>query len=510
MKKLGLLGLVLMFVALIMVPANADGVAVGDGKPLTLKLDVDAPWAFRSRDVNVFHNACGLALNKTQQSDFVMAPLVSLTTEWALKDKVTAIVQLENVRLQTTAAGGTVDNAEFGSGLNIAPIFRQAYLKVEDFVADKLAMSYGVQPLKLTLRKGEGAFFMDVSYSLSPSLMMPLDMQIANRAATVRGYGEFSGFNFKYGNAAADNYEVGFFFGNTGEFPVVTRPVPAVTDGLRNEDRLLGFTLTYKLAGEDNAVKAIVAQSSNSFTEMNIMTIGVGADYFGAMPNKVLEIYGEAYMQSGTASNNGVKADGVTPCDVDQAAMAYRIGAQYNLAHDLKPTFGLSYWFVDGGDDSVRYKAGSTKYTENNHFVSYENSQSTLILEDNVYGLNLNSNYTAIKVEAGITTNFNFDRQGEPEPLHVKLLLGSFTLNKVPYMAIADPVTGKSKTNSALGTEIDVVATLEATKNLSLSLGLGMLSGGDFFGSVRFTDAAGKATKFDSMNMVVLDRKSVV
>jgi len=501
MKKLGLLGLVVMFVALAMIPAGAEGVSIKEeGKALTLKLDVDAPWAFRSKDINVFHNAAGVGLNAAQESDALMTPLVSLTTEWALKDKVTAVVELANLRLQLGAVGGTgtLDNAQYGAGQNITTGFRQAYIKVEDFIADKLTMNYGIQPLKLTLRKGEGAFFADVSYSLSPSLKVPLDISVAARSTTTRGYGEFSGLNFKYGNAAADNYDVGFFYGVTVEFPTA--------GGLRFEDRLLGFTFTYKLSGEDNVIKAVVAQASNAWTEMNALTIGVGADYFGAMPNKALEIYGEVYMQSGTASNAGWTATGAQ-ADVDQAAQAYRFGAQYNFAQDLKPYVGLSYWFLSGGDDSARYKAGSAKYTENNHFVSYENSQSTLILEDNLYGLNLDSNYTAIKVEAGITTSFKLDKSGEASPLYVKLLLGQFSLNKEPLMTAADPKTGLFTTDDGLGTEIDIVATLEATKNLSLSLGLGMLSGGDFFGSVRFTNAAGGTDSFDSMTMVIFGAK---
>jgi hypothetical protein len=494
-----------------MIPAGAEGVSIKEeGKALTLKLDVDSPWAYRSKEINVFHNAGGKNMNASQESDALMAPLFVLSSEYALKDKVTAFVQLCNVRLAYNAAGCTYnENADFGGGWNMTPQFSQAYIKVEDFITEKLAMSYGIQPLKLTLRKGEGAFFMDTTFSLTPSRISPVDSDVAARVAiSNRGYGEFSGLSFTYGNAAADNYDVGFFYGVTGEFPAAA--------GLRNEDRLLGLTLTYKLAGEDNVVKALLTQMSNSFTEMSIMTLGIGADYFGAMPNKALEIYGEFYTQSGTASNQGFTVAkpfvaGVDNEDVDQSASAFRVGAQYNFAQDLKPYVGLSYWTISGGDDSQTYnKNGVAKYTENNHFISYENANSTMILEDNLYGLNFNSNYTAIKVEAGITTSLKIDKSGEESPLHLKLLMGTFSLDEAPCISGKGPdgILGNGDdavitADDGIGTEIDIVATLEATKSLSLSLGLGMLTGGDFFDNVEFNSRAGKLTSFDSMKMVM-------
>jgi hypothetical protein len=475
---------------------------------------IDLSNTYRSQEVNTFLNGC------LTTSDFVMYPLVTIDTRFDLKSKVTGFIRFGNYG--GSILGGTAANSQFGSGLNIQPMVKQAYIKVNEFISPKLAMTYGIQDINFTLRKNEGAFFMHPAAALSFSNAFTaaggiFDSDMANRVPRVRGLGEYSGFVFDFGSMKDDNYAACVFWGKTME--TVVAPGTAAVSGKRNEDLLFGANVTYKLSGDNNVVKAILAQMANEVFGMSIMTLGVGADYFGAVPN--LEIYGEAYTQSGTLTKFGNKATG-QQTDVEQSAMAYRLGGKYDFANNpLKPWAGLSYWFVDGGDDSATYKLASTKFTSSNHFVSYEDTQSTMILENNLYGLNLNSNYTAIKIEAGITTSLTLG--GEKSDLDLNLLLGSFTMNTVPYVENAGPngylfnaVTNPAdvddtfpKTKAGIGTEIDIVATLHYTENLSFKLGLGMLSGSAFLKSIDVDDLNNTASRkdndnFDSMTMVTL------
>jgi hypothetical protein len=499
MKKIGL---ILMLVTMV-----TGGVLAEMPAGFSLSGSIDAPSTFRSKELNTFLNGGQLTT-----SDFMLSPLVTLDTKFETKGKVMGAIQFQNRRLAVTT--GTLNPAQFGGGLNINPSVTQAYIKVSEFFSPKLAMTYGIQDLNLTLRKGEGAFFMHPAGALTPSAQMPLDLQTAFESAffftatsgdRAKGVSEFSGFAFDYGSVKDDNYAVNFFYGKTMETVVAA-------GAKRNEDLLLGANVSYKLPGENNILKVLLAQMNNASTNMSIMTFGVGADYFGAMPN--LEIYGEVYNQSGTFNNNGNTAAG-TPTDVDQVAMAMRLGAKYDFANNpMKPWAGFSYWSLSGGDDSFWYKNNSVKYTENNHFVSYEDSQSTLILEDQTWGLNVNSNYTAIKLEGGITTSLTLG--GEKSDLDLKLLFGTFSLNSAPYvctagvdgfMKTADDAIAKAK--KGLGTEIDIVANLHYTENLSFTLGLGMLSGSDFFGKLDVDNTnSGGTTKdsdnFDSMTLVTL------
>jgi hypothetical protein len=365
---------------------------------------------------------------------------------------------------------------------------------VEEFISSKLTMTYGAQDLKLTLRENEGAFFLDVSESNTPGGFQALDGAVATRAARVRDTVEYSGFVFNYGSLKDFNYQVDVVWGVTLE-----------TGAARTNDKLTGVNVSYKLPGEKNVAKVLLAQISESSVNRSIMDIGLGVNYFEAVPN--LEIYFEYHTQSGTLANNGVNAAGQAT-NVDQVASAYRIGGRYDFVDNpLKPYVDFSMWNLTGGNDSATYKSGSTKYTENNHFVSYENCQSTLILEDHLLGLDLDSNYNAIKIEAGITTSLGLG--GASLPLHVKMLLGQFSLNSEPWTV--DPVLGAVKTDSGLGMEIDVLATLEYNENTSFVVGLGMLSSAKFFGSVRYADPTptnpAATESFDSMTLFMFGAK---
>jgi len=500
MKKIGLLTLSLMLIALVTGGALAE-IPAG----FNLSGGIDAPYTYRSKEINTFLNGADLTT-----SDFLLSPLITVDTKWDLKGKVTGFVRFENRRLDAVAGSGTGDNVDFGGGDVIDPAIKQAYIKVSEFISPKLTMTYGIQDLNLTLRKGEGAFFMHPAAAASPSTTLPLDMDVARRFNRNKDFTEYSGFVFDFGSVKDDNYAATVFWGKTMETAVAA-------GAKRDADLLAGVNVAYKLPGENNILKVLLAQINNPGDNLGIMTIGVGADYFGAMPN--LEIYGEVYMQSGTVGKDTTAGNTTFGDDVDHSAMAYRIGGRYDFANNpLKPWASLSYWYLGGGDDSRLYKGGTApaKYTENNHFISYEDFPSTLILEDNLWGLNLNSNYTAIKIEAGITTSLTLG--GEKTDVDLKLLIGMFTLNEVPYVWNSGPNkiynngTGDDvyeKTDDGLGTEIDIVATLKYTENLTFTLGLGMLSGGDFFGSINIDDqAAPTATKhlddesFDGMTMV--------
>ncbi|MBI4834954.1 MAG: hypothetical protein HY811_09085 [Planctomycetes bacterium] len=501
MKKLGLVVLSIMLVGLVAGSSLADVPA-----SFSLSGDVELPTAYRSKEINTFHNGA------LSHSDTILTPLITINTKWELAEKVTAIVQFENRRVSAlndagAAATGTASNVDLGGADNISPAIEQAYIRVGEFFSPKLTMSYGIQDLKFTLREGEGAFFMDVSEAQTYSVWLPMDSQIAANAATARGVSEFSGFLFNYGSLKDDNYQVDFMYG-------VTRQ----TGAARANDNLVGVNVAYKLPGEKNVLKVLIAQMNNPDTNggaalntgLNAMTIGFGVDYFGAVPN--LELYFEYYNQTGTLSNIGVNAAGQV-ADVDQVASAYRLGGRYDFVDvSVKPYVDLSMWNVSGGDDSNAYKSASVKYTENNHFISYENSQSTMILEDSLYGLDLDSNYNAIKIEAGIKTSLKLG--GNSMPLNLKMLIGQFTLDTPPFTNTAGPdgllLTGDDvakAADDALGMEVDIKATLKYSDNVDFVLGLGMLSGGDFFDSIAFTNPtptnAGAYETFDSMTLLM-------
>ncbi|MFA5794470.1 MAG: alginate export family protein [Candidatus Brocadiia bacterium] len=463
MKKIGLLVLVMVFVLGLSVQAGVStGKEASSAKEITINGSFDNTMV--SRDSGVTSVLDCMPAPGKQASDLFWSPLITLNFGVDVGDKVTALVQLQNRRLD--AALGTTANVDFFGGDNIEMAVEQAYIQVEKLIIEELTLKYGGQSLKFSAREGGDAFFMDTNNSR----IMALPYTEANIykvvGALAKDTCEFGGFRFDYGSLKNNNYKASFYWGVVNE---------SLTG--RADERLTGLAGWYKIPGGDprNIATGTISKTFNEGTKLSIQTIGVGGNYFGSMPN--LELYGEYYTQSGDFS-----------ATVDQASSAYRIGGKYDIKNEkLKPYVDVSYWYLSGG--------GST--TKNKNFMSYENVQSTMILEDNIWGLDIDSNYKVLKMEAGLTHKLDVDKDGTAEPLNVKLLFGTFSL-------VADPAskTAGQTVSKNLGTEIDVVATLHFNKSLSFTLGYATLSGGDFF-----TSAGGYGVKEDSMQMIVLDSK---
>ncbi|MEW6027208.1 MAG: hypothetical protein AB1599_07935 [Planctomycetota bacterium] len=459
MKKIGLL----VAVAFVIAAANlldagqvvTDQTATG-AKQIKVSGEMEIPMV--SRDAGVNSVLDGVPGPATQDGDTTWSPLITLNLEAALGDKITGLIQLQNRRLD--AGVGTGANVDFLGGDNVDPAVKQALVKLEKFIIQDLTFTYGLQGLKTALRDGEGAFFLDTGYSSSNvfngSLTQPNPSGGWKRS---KNFGEFGGLRFDYGSLKNSNYQGMLFIGKVAE-------TATGLDALHNDTSLNGAIVWVKLPGDDNLANLMLTQLNNPKTERAIQTIGLGANY-KAMPN--LGTYLEYYNQTGDSA-----------AGVSQSASAYRAGVKYDVKHNLNPYVDLSYWYLSGGGTA----------TKNNNFVSLENVKSTMILEDEVFGLDLDSNYTAIKLETGVTTKIDLDKDGSPEDVKVKLLFGQFTLSDQP-----NSMTG---VDDSLGTEVDLVVTLQYNPSVSFTLGYATLSSGGFF-----TDPATYNADEDSMQMVV-------
>lgn len=463
MKKIGLLLVAVAFV-IAAVPDATSGLNAGQvvteqsatgAKQIKVSGEVEMPMVSRNAGVNSVLD--GMAGPATQDGDTLWSPLITLNIEAALGDKISSFIKLQNRRLD--AAVGTGANVDFLGGDNLDLAIKEAFIKLEKFIVQDLTFTYGLQNLKATLREGEGAFFLDTGYASSNGINGFLTEPNGATWNRSKDTTEFGGLRFDYGSLKNSNYQGMLFVGKVSE-------TATGLDQLHNDTTFNGAIVWYKL-GEDKVLNVLVTQLNNPKTEMAIQTIGLGANYNGAMPN--LGAYAEYYNQTGDAT-----------ATIAQSASAYRAGVKYDVQHQLKPYVDLSYWFLSGGGSA----------TKNNNFVSLENVKSTMILEDEVFGLDLDSNYTAIKFEIGVTTKVDLDKDGSPEKLKVKLLLGQFSLSDQP--------AGLTGVKDSLGTEIDLLLTLQYNPSVSFTLGYATLSGGKFFTDPDTYDAAK-----DSMQMVV-------
>jgi hypothetical protein len=466
MKKVGLCLLIAMLVITLVGTTNAQGVKLGgkadSAKEITISGELDLNTV--SRDSGLTSALDGTPAPGKTKSDSFITPRITLDFDIDVGDKVAGFLRLAT--RQVTGGLGNGQPATRLGNINTNPAFTQAYVKVSEFITPDLNFTIGLQDLKFTLRKGEGAFFMDIANS----------RLIAAAATATGGFSEFGGFTFHYGNIEKSNYAVDVFQGTVWE-----------TGSAHKDEALFGAHVDYKLPqGEKNMVKALLVLSNTApgagvlatYIDANIMTIGAGCDYW-AMP--ALEVYGEFYSQSGDFAHYW-NATTLVHKAIKQSASAFRVGGQYDLSEvlnkpDLKPYAGLSYWSLSGDNQDPS--------KDNKDFVSYSNVQSTLITEDKLLGLGLDTNYTAIKIEAGITTSIDINKDGKGEELGVKLLVGQFTMATAQKYAVAatrywgGALLATGALDDGLGQEIDIVTTLKYTESLSFTLGLGQISGVD-------------------------------
>jgi hypothetical protein len=129
-----------------------------------------------------------------------------------------------------------------------------------------------------------------------------------------------------------------------------------------------------------------------------VWTIGLGVDYFW----NNFEFYGELYFQFGNwwdetdlpAMMPWMDADEDT---IDQSAWAGYLGAKYTFADvTAKPWIDLSFTYISGDEGDV-----SDSSPENGDFMSYENNNATMIVEDSLLGLDIDSNYWKIMLDLG-------------------------------------------------------------------------------------------------------------
>ena len=457
MGKLGLVlvGLVFVLGSINFITAgtvSTEGTATS-AKQIKLSGEIETPMISRDKGINSVLD--GMA---SQDGDTIWSPLITLNVGIDVGDKITSLIQLQNRRLN--AGIGTAANVDFFGGNNIDPAVKQAYVKFEKFVTQDLNFTYGLQNLKFTVREGEGAFLIDTgNASSSGFLTEPTGGVWLGRTKTA---GEFGGFRFDYSSLKNNNYQGALFAGKIAE-------TATGANQLHNDTSLNGAIVWYKLKN-DKIFNAIVTQFLNPKLGTDIRTVGVGADYKDAMPN--LGIFGEFYSQRGDYSKVQT-----------QSATAYRAGLHYDIKRQekYKPYVEVSYWLLTGGGTAGR----------NKNFVSLENVKSTMILEDDVFGLDLDSNYVAIKEEAGITTKVDIDKDGASEELKIKILIGQFTLKDQP--------TGLSGVSERLGTEIDLVGTLQFNPSVGFTIGYATLNGGRFF-----TNTQTYNTDYSSMRMLIV------
>lgn len=305
---------------------------------------------------------------------------------------------------------------------------------------------------------------------LTPGLWMQAG--ISTWAFDVRGRGSAFAFDPRHSQSFARNREV-ISTGNTGA-PEELQPVggvftykrealtldvvllPATIEGgpASADEALYAVDLFYGFDNRGSRVAAILAVvdlgDGGGFSGSNgaVFTFGGGVLLNGLVPN--LELYGEIYFQFGDAGEL-IAADE----DLSAGGFAFQVGGQYTLENGI--WLGANITMRSGDDDAD---------DEVENFMSYENVNDLLIIEDMYFGLDWDTNYFAIKFSAGIPLQVR-----QKDDLWITAILG--------ICRAQEDVQFAGSGEDGLGNELDVRARWSVTKQVALHAAIALLFGSD-------------------------------
>lgn len=385
---------------------------------ITVGGDMEFHGTFRNRDLlNVNNVSPGVGLGNRarrarvggladrNESAFYVFPTVGLALHAKLAQQVYG-----HIRMQTAPHGFYDANPGFSDDLGTA--FRHVGVETASVTLDEfllpsraLSVTVGVQPFALDLRGDGNAFLVDVRQSEDAWRGAALN-DTGGAAVGVGGVtGGTSAFGSRNGTGnAADGTGPGSTTGLAGSqeaggvlvrYGVETMEAQGFfftvseSRDQGNDTELYGGNLDLKM-GDRGTVRGVLAMFRRDTAQ--IYNLGGGADlYLMRADAGLFEIFGEGYAQRGDFLRNAADLGGR---DVRQSSWAFNSGARYGIeGSSLKP-------WVEGG---YTYVLGDVNPNDNSNrdFVSYEDNDLSLIVEENDYGLDVDSNYQAMRGIAG-------------------------------------------------------------------------------------------------------------
>lgn len=446
-----------------------------------------------------------------------------------LAEKVSAVLELENRVLENRLLGGGVAgsaNGGTGSQANLGVIgggandfssatsdqtdqfaihLGQLYIEVKEFLWQQLSFKLGIQDHRYDLRGNGNAFFMDVreaelayarplaeSFAGNIYFGHTISAADANAEATLNG-GVFrdqnrdaGGVKFTYN--MDDNLFVDLFYFQTLETAINDPSANGDAKG-RFDEYVIGMNIDYNI-DEKSLLNFIYAGIYGDEGHVNVHTLGIGVDYY-LTPE--FEAYLEFYGQWGTSGSVRMDTFSATADtsneEIDHSAYAGVLGLKYTFDHEIKPWIDASWTYISGDDGDIGTNDTTNNPDPNHDFISYEDNDATMILEENEFGLDLDSNYWKLQFDMGFTVSL--DRQDD---FHFTTSVAWAELNHVPDRAgvapgsnnLFDDNDGGSGDDddddndyNDLGVEWDIKMTWNYTESLDFTIGWAWLFTGD-------------------------------
>lgn len=490
MKRLFVLAVLAVSVLLLCSFARAGDVVTKKSKDITISGEIRLDAIFQDRDsVGVIYPNWPLPpegeFEPGPHSVTFVDPRITLNLDATFAEKIRAFLQLRTPPyLQDDFGAPPLRLLDSGGNTIEYPVrvleVKQAYLLMNEFAWENFSVCLGVQSLRYELREDGNAFFLGIGESESPfppaggrffdtrpsaTPVRDFELWAPGRVGTTEAGGIKTTYRLKRELMKCE-LSIDTFFAVIEE-----------TRQLSEDQDILGVIVNLWMPEAKEALGK-VSLGITSLTYGNhgrIWTYGGGGTF---KCSKDFEVFAEAYGQGGKFYDSfDPTAHGTPPTedelywlsrkpgvgDIKQLAFAGYGGARCTFKDNpWQPFVEASYWWISGDKDNTDRRQ--------QNFISYEDVNDTLIIEDGQYGFDIDTNYEALKCKAGFKPN---------KETELSVLFGTFQRAR------------DRRAHDKLGDEIDFGFKWDYTEDATFKARLGLLSDSDYI-----SEATGHARVF--------------
>jgi len=302
-------------------------------------------------------------------SDSFVMPWISLNIDTQLSEDVNAMLTLETPFHEFAENVG-------GSGSGRQLDVEQAYVRWMGAFVPDLTLVVGIQDYAVDFAGNGDPFFIDVSESESAfnnpgfdSAGAPLP-DFGSPQSPSSGLASSQEAAGALGQVQLGDAELDLFYFVLDE-----------TFRDDEDEAMFGAVLDYVFETQSwNGTFGVLMVDMQNNPSSSLWTYGGGGHLETA--SRDFKFYGEAYGQFGKYENN---LSGFGDISQSRSFGAYG-GLRYHIGGqgEMRPWLDVSYWELSGDDNG--------NDDENGNFVSLEGNNSTIVVEDNYYGLEIDTN----------------------------------------------------------------------------------------------------------------------
>ncbi len=407
---------------------------VKPGRALRLTITGDMKLSFVDRSESFGEAAFGdtlggaapvLASGWGDPDGFFIDPIVHIGIEAEISDAVNATISLETPF--DVGVNGRDGNIPFSLG--------EAVVSWEGAFSPELNLDFGLVDYVVDFSGNGNPFFIDLGNSES---------------AFGNGNGDPDDDPGTPQSSSAGRVQSLQSAGAVGHYDLGENTLDVFIFDISPVDSETLFGLIYGLpldTGDYQGDLGIALVNASNDSGGSLLTVGGGGHLAGS---DGMKFYGEIYWQFG---DYGSDIDGGT---INQDAYGLVAGLHYDLPEadeEEAPWIDVSIWDLSGDDDASD--------GENSNFVSYEFNNDTIVLEDAYYGLDIDTNYRALKIKGGMNLS--------PE-WSVQAMYAYATLNKNGGGAVSN-----GNSSDKIGDEFDFRLVHRATDYLTFYFNAGTL-----------------------------------